>query len=78
MKLGEANFQIQKRHAVERGRKISNATISLILSFVVTAATQSERINQEGRILGPAPGVTSPTLFNHQRAVILQSLKVES
>jgi hypothetical protein len=67
MRLGEAR-PILKRRAVERGRKISNATISLILSFVVTAAAQSERINQEGRILGPAPIVTTPTLFNTAQA----------
>lgn len=66
MKTGEAR-PIQKRKAVERGRKISNATISLILSFVVTAAAQ-ERINQEGRILGPAPVVTTPILFNTPQA----------
>src|SRR5436305_6551165 len=59
---------IQKRRAVDRGRRISNATISLILSFVVTAAAQSERINQEGRILGTPPVVTSPTLFNTAQA----------
>src|SRR5947209_1701325 len=68
MKSGEAIIPIQKRRAVERGRKISNATISLVLSFVVTAAAQSERINQEGRILGPPPAVTTPTLFNTPEA----------
>src|SRR5437879_7505201 len=68
MKSGEAIIPIQKRRAVECGRKISNATISLVLSFVVTAAAQSERINQEGRILGPAPVVTTPTLFNTPQA----------
>src|SRR5437764_3181138 len=59
---------IKRRHAVERGRRISNGTISLILSFVVTAAAQSERINHEGRILGPAPVVTIPMLFNTSQA----------
>jgi len=59
---------MRKRKAVERGRKISTATISLALSFVVTAAAQSERINQEGRILGPVPVVTTPTLFNTPQA----------
>src|SRR6476646_8938954 len=68
MKSGEAIIPIQKRRAVERGRKISNATVSLMLSFVVTAAAQAERINQEGRILGPAPVVTTPTLFNTPQA----------
>jgi hypothetical protein len=69
MKTGEANFlrPIQARKAIERGRRISNLTISLILSCIVTAAAQ-ERINQEGRILGPAPVVTSPTLFNTPQA----------
>src|SRR5207237_8448155 len=79
MKLGEANAErsepdwhltsnaqrpIQTRQAIDRGRRISNAFISTTLSFVVTAAAQSERINQEGRILGPAPVETTPTRFN--------------
>jgi len=68
MKSGEVIIPIQKRRAVERGRKISNATVSLMLSFVVTAAAQSERINQEGRTLGPSPIVTTPTLFNTRQA----------
>src|SRR5947209_2678689 len=70
MKTGEADFlrPIRQRNAIERGRKISNLTISLLLSFIVTAAAQSERINQEGRILGPAPVVTTPTLFNTAQA----------
>lgn len=67
MRTGEARL-IHKRKTIDRGRKISNATISLILSFVVTAAAQSERINQEGRILGLAPVVTTPTLFNTTQA----------
>lgn len=73
MKSGEAIVPIQKRRAVERGRKISNLTVSLILSFVVTAAAQSQRINQEGRILGPAPVVARPTLFNTPQAVAIVS-----
>jgi len=67
MKSGEAIIPIQKRRAVERGRKITNATVSVMLSFVVTAAAQSDRINQERRILGPAPVVTTLTLFNTSR-----------
>src|SRR6266513_3887761 len=77
MKSGEAIIPIQKRCAVECGRKISNATISLVLSFVVTAAAQSERINQEGRILGPAPVVTTPTLFNTTQAdAIISAMQI--
>ena len=68
MKTGEATvLPIRQRKAIERGRRITNLTVSLILSCVVTAAAQ-ERINQEGRILGPAPVVTSPTLFNTPQA----------
>ena len=36
--------------------------IALIL--VVSFTARAERINQEGRILGPAPMATTPTLFN--------------
>jgi len=70
MKTGEANVlrPIRQRKAIERGRKISNLTISLILSCIVTAAAQSERINQEGLILGPVPVVTTPILFNTAQA----------
>jgi hypothetical protein len=67
MKTGEVR-PVEKLEAVDRGRKISNLTVSLILSCVVTAAAQSERINQEGRILGRAPVVTTPTLFNTSQA----------
>ncbi|MEY2519866.1 MAG: hypothetical protein QOF24_1625 [Verrucomicrobiota bacterium] len=37
---------------------------SLLLLFALIPIAQAERINQEGRILGPAPTVTAPTLFN--------------
>src|ERR1700730_4608110 len=70
MTAGEANFlsPIQARKAIERGRKISNLAVSLILSCVVTAAAQSERINQEGRILRPEPAASWPRLFNTAQA----------
>ncbi|MEY2555217.1 MAG: hypothetical protein QOF93_361, partial [Verrucomicrobiota bacterium] len=67
-RTSNAERPIQRRTAVDLGRRISNATVSFILSFVVTAAAQSERINQEGRILGPAPTVTTSTLFNTSQA----------
>ena len=79
MKTGEATIlrPTPKRRAVERGRRISNLAVSLILSCVVTAAAQSERINQEGRILGPAPLVTTPTLFNTPQAdAIISALQI--
>src|SRR5205814_1715561 len=68
---GQENYlqvPIAALRRVHLGRRISNATVSTILSFVVTAAAQSERINQEGRILGPAPVVTAATLFNTPQA----------
>lgn len=37
--------------------------VSLILA-ALTCVAHAERINHEGRILGPAPVVTAPTLFN--------------
>src|SRR5438874_5620100 len=61
-------FPIAALRRVHLGRRITNAAVSTILSFVVTAAAQSERINQEGRILGPAPVVTAATLFNTPQA----------
>src|SRR3954454_8409108 len=36
----------------------------LLLLLSMTCVARAERINQEGRILGPAPVVTTPTLFN--------------
>ena len=43
------------------------AAVYLLLTFVVAIA-RAERINQEGRILGPAPVVTTPILFNTPQA----------
>src|SRR5437879_9108166 len=45
--------------------------IAAFLSLV--AAVRAERINQEGRILGPAPVVTTPTLFNTSQGDALVS-----
>ncbi len=36
----------------------------LLFFFALVAGAHAERINHEGRILGPAPAVTTPTLFN--------------
>jgi hypothetical protein len=36
----------------------------LFLLFLLASWVRAERINHEGRILGPAPVVTAPTLFN--------------
>src|SRR3954471_14264115 len=47
--------------------------LSAALIIVVPAFARSERINQEGRILGPAPVVTTPVLFNTPQADALVS-----
>src|SRR5437868_12424968 len=38
--------------------------VACLLFLALVAVAQGERINQEGRILGPAPVVTIPILFN--------------
>ena len=40
----------------------------IALSIAASLPARAERINQEGRILGPAPVVTTPTLFNTPEA----------
>ena len=47
--------------------KLRRFAISLVLGLIASIS-QAERINQEGRILGPAPVVTAPTLFNTPQA----------
>ena len=70
-------FPIGALRRVHLGRKITHHTVSTILSFVVTAAAQSERINHEGRTLGSAPVVTTPTLFNTAQAdAILSAMQI--
>jgi len=41
---------------------------SLLIVQLIGCAAHAERINQEGRILGPAPVVTTPTLFDTSQA----------
>ena len=40
----------------------------IVFSLVLSLTARAERINQEGRILGPAPIVTAPILFNTPEA----------
>lgn len=42
--------------------------VALLVALTVVLAARAERINQEGRILGPAPVVTTATLFNTPQA----------
>src|SRR6267142_6811245 len=40
------------------------ARLGIAIVFLAAQAASAARINQEGRILGPPPVVTSPILFN--------------
>ena len=62
-----AQRPVARRGAVHNGRKISQIAFAIIFGAAVTVS-RAERINQEGRILGPAPVVTTPTLFNTPEA----------
>jgi hypothetical protein len=42
--------------------------LPLVLLCALAATSNAERINHEGRILGPAPVVTAPILFNTLQA----------
>jgi hypothetical protein len=46
------------------GQSIWSGVFALLLASTFAFAARAERINQDGRILGPAPVVTTPTLFN--------------
>lgn len=48
-------------------RSVVLAILSLAI-FLTCLPSHGERINQEGRILGPAPVVTTPILFNTTNA----------
>jgi hypothetical protein len=46
------------------GKNVRHGVLALLLTSTLALTTRAERINQEGRILGPPPVVTTPTLFN--------------
>ena len=49
----------------------------LLLLLGLASIAQAERINHEGRILGPAPVVTTPTLFNTPQAdAIISAMQI--
>jgi hypothetical protein len=45
-------------------KKVWHGALAVLLTTTFALPADAERINQEGRILGPAPFVTTPTLFN--------------
>ena len=51
--------------------------VGLLLTSTLAFAARAERINHEGRILGPAPVVTTPTLFNTPQAdAIISAMQI--
>jgi hypothetical protein len=49
----------------------------LLLTSTIAFAARAERINHEGRILGPAPVVATPTLFNTPQAdAIISAMQI--
>src|ERR1700726_49665 len=49
-------------------RRIRRLLPAVLLIVTLVRPAPAERINQEGRILGPAPVVTTSTLFNTAQA----------
>jgi hypothetical protein len=45
-------------------KEVWQGACAVLLTTTLALTAGAERINQEGRILGPAPFVTTPTLFN--------------
>ncbi len=45
-------------------KEVWRGALVVLLTTTLAFAARAERINQEGRILGPAPVMTTPTLFN--------------
>ncbi len=51
--------------------------IALLSALAIAGHTEAERINQEGRILGPAPVVAMPILFNATAAdVVVAAMQI--
>jgi hypothetical protein len=56
---------------------MKRSVISLICLCLASASALAERINQEGRILGPSPVITNSTLFNTAQAdTILSAMQI--
>jgi len=60
-----------------RRRIRRRCVIVLLLTSTIAFTVRAERINHEGRILGPAPVVTTPTLFNTLQAdAIISAMQI--
>jgi hypothetical protein len=59
------------------GNNVWRGALAILLIATLALTTRAERINQEGRILGPAPVMTEPTLFNTPAAdAIVSAMQV--
>jgi K319-like protein len=59
------------------GNNVWRGALAILLTSTLAFTTRAERINQEGRILGPAPVVTTSTLFNTPAAdAIVSAMQV--
>src|SRR5215831_7944707 len=62
--LGFSNENPKGDQKMLSGNLLRKAALAFLFSSTIALAAFAERINQEGRILGPAPFVTTSTLFN--------------
>ncbi len=51
-----------------QGKSVARGIAAFVTSVIGLSAVHAERINHEGRILGPAPVVATPVLFNTAQA----------
>src|SRR6516162_8075729 len=58
---------INQHHTNLRRRAVRIWAV-LLINLLLATTLRADRINQEGRILGPAPVVTQPILFNTAQA----------
>ena len=59
------------------GKGVRRLTVTLIITSICAVTAQAQRINHEGRILGPPPTVSTPTLFNTPGAdAVLSAMQI--
>src|SRR5207248_869722 len=64
----QSGITFMEKTGIRQGNCRSRHAVTALLVLAATLSTRGERINQEGRILGPAPAVTTPILFNTSQA----------
>src|SRR5438477_7249267 len=69
MLLQVAQLLLHRKRTEMKTTSLWKRGSALLASLLICAfSARAERINQEGRILGPGPVVTTPTLFNTPQA----------